>query len=54
VWKKHYKELLKVEKFRDKEINRKLKKRPTGLFGVVLCSKCRDLLFEETIKVKSG
>ncbi len=41
---------------RNSEIKKltKTQKRPTGLFGGVLCSKCRDLVFEETIKVKSG
>lgn len=32
----------------------KTEKRPSILFGGVLCNKCRDAVFENTIKVKTG
>ena len=32
----------------------KTQKRPSILFGGILCNKCRDMVFEEAIKVKLG
>jgi len=42
-------------KGKDSDIGKlsKTEKRPSVLFGGVLCNKCRDIIYEEAIKVKT-